>query len=126
MLFQLRRADGSIDPQSSGTLVEPGGTSAALAGRSGLRLEPGRTWRSAASGARYPVAWTIRLPALDGELAVSAALDDQELRTGESTGIAYWEGAIDVSGRLGGRPVKGRGYLEMTGYAGRSMGGLMR
>ena len=34
------------------------------------------------------------------------------------------EGAIDVRGRAGSRAVRGRGYLEMTGYAG-SMGRVL-
>lgn len=126
MLFQLRRADGSLDPRSGGTLVEAGGTVVPVAATDAVRLTAGRTWTSAASGARYPVAWTVDLPDRDLTLDVTAALDDQELRTGRGSGVTYWEGAIDVRGRHRGRAVRGRGYLEMTGYAGRGMGQLMR
>ncbi|HYH45776.1 MAG TPA: lipocalin family protein, partial [Thermoanaerobaculia bacterium] len=28
----------------------------------------------------------------------------------------YWEGAVDVTSR--GTPLRGRGYVELTGYAG--------
>lgn len=126
MIFQLRRNDGSIDPRSSGTLVEPGGTTIPITLESGFRLEPGRVWKSSASGARYPIEWSVRLPRQDVELAVVAALDDQELHTERSTGVTYWEGAIDVRGRVRGRAVKGRGYLEMTGYSGMPMGRFMR
>jgi predicted secreted hydrolase len=122
MIFQLRRADGSIDPRSSGTLVEPDGTRTAITLNSGFHLDPGRVWKSPASAARYPVRWTVQLPGNDMTLSVSAALDDQELHTERSTGVTYWEGAIDVAGRVRGRAVKGRGYLEMTGYSGQSMG----
>ena len=45
----------------------------------------------------------------------------QELRTERSTGVTYWEGAIDVRGTRDGREVRGRGYLEMTGYSGAPM-----
>ena len=41
--------------------------------------------------------------------------DDQELDARGSTGTTYWEGA--VTALEGGRRV-GRGYLELTGYAG--------
>jgi predicted secreted hydrolase len=41
-------------------------------------------------------------------------LDDQELALNQLT---YWEGAIEVAGKLAGNPLKGRGYLELTGYA---------
>jgi predicted secreted hydrolase len=46
---------------------------------------------------------------------VSAALKDQELRLKP---IMYWEGSIRASGLVGEKPLKGSGYLEMTGYAG--------
>ncbi|MEP6914650.1 MAG: lipocalin-like domain-containing protein [Acidobacteriota bacterium] len=126
MIFQLRRADGSIDPRSSGTLVEPDRGPTAITLDSGFRLEPGRTWLSRATGGRYPIAWTVRLPRFDIELTVTAAVDDQELHTERSAGVTYWEGAIDVTGRARGHVVHGRGYLEMTGYAGKSMGSVMR
>jgi predicted secreted hydrolase len=56
-------------------------------------------------------------------MRVSTPLPDQELRT-LGDGIAYWEGMIQVVGTAGGRPVRGRGYLEMTGYRG-SLGRVM-
>ncbi len=124
MIFQLRRADGSIDPRSSGTLVERDGTTIPIT--SGFRLEPGRQWKSAVTGSQYPVTWTVRVPARDLTLDVAAALDGQELHTEQSTGVTYWEGAVDVAGSIRGEPVKGRGYLEMTGYSGAPMGHLMR
>ena len=57
---------------------------------------------------------------------MTAAQPDQELRTPRSTGVTYWEGAVVVTGTLGADPVAGRGYLEMTGYAGQSMGDVFR
>ena len=33
-------------------------------------------------------------------------------------GFRYWEGAVEVRGTSAGRPVTGRGYVELTGYAG--------
>jgi predicted secreted hydrolase len=32
--------------------------------------------------------------------------------------VAYWEGLVDAEGRVKGQPVRGRGYVELTGYAG--------
>lgn len=126
MIFQMRRADGSIDPRSSGTLVEPDGTVRPITSESGFVLEPGAPWTSKASGAHYPLRWRIRVPDSDLDLSVAAAVDDQELHTEGASGVAYWEGAIDISGRSRGRDIKGRGYLEMTGYAGAAMGELLR
>jgi len=47
---------------------------------------------------------------------VQPLLDDQELALAPLT---YWEGAVEVTGRKAGGAVSGRGYLELTGYAGR-------
>ena len=124
MVFQLRRRDGSMDPRSSGTLVEADGSFRQMALGDGLALEAGRVWASPATGGRYPVEWRVRSTREALDLVVRAVVDDQELRTGESTRINYWEGAIDVSGSVNGRTVRGRGYLEMTGYAGRSLDAL--
>ena len=53
------------------------------------------------------------------EIEVTPLLSDQELRTS----FTYWEGAVSLSGQSLGRPVGGRGYVELTGYA-RSMQGV--
>ena len=52
-------------------------------------------------------------------LTIRAALDQQEMHL--QSGLAYWEGAVDISGTRDGRPLTGNGYLEMTGYGGRAM-----
>ena len=57
---------------------------------------------------------------------VRAAIDGQELHTDESTGVTYWEGAVVATGTRHGEPVQGRGYLEMTGYAGAPMSEVLR
>ena len=123
MMFRLRGRDGSIDPRSSGTVVDPGGRSRALETAS-FALDPGRIWSSPATGGRYPVEWRVRVPAELLDLAVRASVDSQEL-SGLASGVAYWEGVVDVDGTRGGRRVTGRGYLEMTGYAGKPMGEVM-
>ena len=72
-----------------------------------------RLWRSARSGARYPVEMQLRVG--ERSLHLVPLFDDQELDTRASTGTIYWEGAMRVL--EDGREV-GRGYLELTGYAG--------
>jgi predicted secreted hydrolase len=111
--FRLRRADGSSLwaggswRGSTGTLqiFEPGA----------VRFTPGRLWASPGSGARYPLQWTVDTPV--GRFEVRALLDAQELDSRGSTGTVYWEGLSDLFDAQGRRV--GRGYLEMTGYAGR-------
>ena len=120
MVYTMRRDDGAPDPRSSGTFVAPDGDITRLAAGD-YALVSGRRWTSPASGASYPVGWEIRVPSLGMDLDVEAAVDAQELQTGESTGVTYWEGAIDVRGTRGGAAVTGQGYLEMTGYAGPPM-----
>jgi predicted secreted hydrolase len=125
MIFQLRRADGSRDPHSSGTAVDASGATTAIAPGS-FDLAPGATWRSPETGGAYPTSWRVTVPGRGLDLTVRAAVDDQELRTAKSTGVAYWEGAVVVEGTRDGRPVGGRGYLEMTGYSGQTMGALFQ
>ena len=79
-----------------------------------VRFVPGRIWHSASSGASYPVQWQVETPA--GRHRVEALLDAQELDSRGSTGAVYWEGLSDMLDAAGARV--GRGYLEMTGYAG--------
>jgi len=117
MLYQLRRADGSRDPHSSGTLVGRDGRTRHLSANDFSLTPGGRTFK-ARSGATYPVAWRIAIPSEQLGLEVTTPLADQELSTDKSSGITYWEGLIDVAGSARGTPVRGRGYLEMTGYRG--------
>jgi len=115
MLGRLRRQDASADPYSAGTYVDPQGRARHLSA-SDFALVPGKIWASRETGGRYPVAWTVRVPSLHLEASVTTRLPQQEL-SGKS--LAYWEGAIEISGVKDGKPVHGAGYLEMTGYAGR-------
>jgi predicted secreted hydrolase len=115
MLYQLRRSDGSRDPRSSGTLIAADGRTTHLSAAD-FSLTPGRRTFHADNGAIYPIEWAIAIPSQTIDLLITTPLDNQELDLGRSTGVAYWEGAIDVTGRSAGQDVKGRGYLEMTGY----------
>ncbi|HJN46069.1 MAG: carotenoid 1,2-hydratase [Acidobacteria bacterium] len=125
MFFQLRRDDGNRDPHSAGTWVEADGTATPI-GVEMATLTPGRTWVSPTSDAVYPIEWRIALPERDARLEIAAVVDAQELDTDASTGVTYWEGAVTVTGQVGDRTVTGRGYLEMTGYAGRPMSEMFR
>ncbi len=111
--FRLRRMDGT-PLYDGGSFRRLDGPVQAFAPGT-VAFMPGRTWASAASGARYPVEWTVNTPA--GRFSVVALVDAQELDSRASTGAWYWEGLSDLR-TLEGRRV-GRGYLEMTGYASR-------
>jgi len=118
MVFQLRRSDGTLDRHSSGTWIEADGKHRPLK-LSEFTLKVDEVWRSPKSGAAYPVAWRVEIPRENLILNVRAVLLDQELRTERSTGVNYWEGAVEVSGNRAQRLSRGRGYLEMTGYSGK-------
>ena len=118
MLFQIRLREGGRDPFCHGTFVEADGRTIPIK-NDDFEFVPGRTWRSPESGGEYPVAWTIRLPRLDLAIEVEAALEGQELVLKP---ISYWEGSVAAEGARRGLPVRGRGYLEMTGYAGGLVG----
>ena len=112
MLYRLRRADGTADRFSAGTLVAADGTSRRL-GAGDVTFEVRDTWASPRDGARYPARWRIGVPGEALELDVVPRLADQEL----DLGVRYWEGAVRVEGRSHGRPLAGAGYVELVGYA---------
>jgi predicted secreted hydrolase len=112
MLYQMRRGDGSRDPFSSGSIVARDGSVVHLSAGD-YTLEPLDTWRSPETDTSYPTRWRVTIPGQQLTLDVRAAMPNQELHTPHSTGVTYWEGAVDVSGA-----VRGRGYMELTGYSG--------
>ena len=114
MLYQMRLESGAADPASSGTLIAPDGATTHLRSTE-FRLTPTEFWTSEATGARYPTGWRVELPEQGMQLTIRAVLKNQELAL---LPLAYWEGAIEVNGTRAGRAIKGRGYLELTGYAG--------
>jgi len=110
MAFRVRRRGGGV--------VWGGGSFRARDGRV-TRLAPGdvtftpaTTWRSTRTGATYPVATTVtvRLPEGIRRFALQPLFPDQELDARGGGMPVYWEGAVRTAG--------GRGYLELTGYAG--------
>jgi len=115
MLYLLRWKDGSPDSYSSGTFVYPDGSLRHLK-LDDFRVEIMDTWKSPKSGGLYPMGWKILIPSERVALELQPYFKDQELRTGKSTRVNYWEGAVRVKGSYRNQPVKGLGYVEMTGY----------
>jgi predicted secreted hydrolase len=111
MFYALRARDGSRDSHSAGTWIERSGAARALADAD-VRIATLDHW-TGADGVRYPAGWRIRVSSLALDVTVQPVLADQELKTQPR----YWEGAVDVSGAREGRPLGGRGYVELVGYA---------
>ena len=116
MYYVLRNADGTPSPISSGTFVQPDGTSQYLAGQD-FALTVEAQWMSPTSQATYPSRWTLSVPTKGLTLHLQPVLRNQELITRNSTQVTYWEGAVDVTGTRNGTTVSGHGYVELTGYA---------
>lgn len=116
MLYRLRRADGSADPASSGTLIDHDGQAHHLS-IGDFTLEPMSYWTSPANKARYPQHWRLTIPSKQVSLDLIPRLAEQELATTRSTQVTYWEGAIEATGTAQGQPIHGQGYMELTGYA---------
>jgi predicted secreted hydrolase len=114
MVFRMRRADGGV-VWAGGSWRGSGTAPVRAFSPDEVAFAPGRTWQSGTTGARYPVAWTVRTPA--GTFGVRALLDGQEMDSRGSTGAVYWEGLAELLDAQGRRV--GLGYLEMTGRAGR-------
>ena len=118
MFFEIRQKDGGRDAASGGTLVAPDGRTRRLSAADVETTALAR-WTSPRSGASYPARWRLGIPSEGLELEIDPLVSDQEMRTS----FTYWEGAVRVSGTSRGLPLRGRGYVELTGYA-RSMQGV--
>ncbi|MFZ0544299.1 MAG: lipocalin-like domain-containing protein [Candidatus Promineifilaceae bacterium] len=112
MFFQIRQADGRLEPASSGTFIYPDGTTRTL-DREAWQLTVTDTWVSPESGAEYPAGWQISIPELALEIEGRPFMNNQEL----NVSTTYWEGAVQFSGTIDGRSVEAKGYIELTGYA---------
>jgi len=111
MYYRLRRKDGSVDPYSQGSLIDPSGRVTRLAAGD-VRIQILSRW-SSPHGGIYPARWHVQIKTARLALDVRPILADQEL----DVAVRYWEGAVDVSGTRAGVPLTGRGYIELTGYA---------
>ncbi len=112
MFFQIRNKDGSIEPFSSGTLVESDGSTIFLT-RDDVNITVEDTWTSNITQGRYPAKWHVSSDKGDFDLTLTPLIPDQEMRVS----FTYWEGAVNITGTSKGTSVTGRGFVEMTGYA---------
>jgi len=123
MLYRLRKEDAQTLGESSGTYVSPEGARTHLP-KDAFQIEVLDTWTSPHTNAKYPASWKISAPGKELDLEVRPLLPDQELLTTGTTGVNYWEGLCEFTGKIKGRAVHGRGYVELVGYAGKFIKGL--
>ncbi|MCA9799242.1 MAG: carotenoid 1,2-hydratase [Cyanobacteria bacterium HKST-UBA04] len=135
MLYVLRRQDGQWDDNASGTYIKPmslaikpksSATAASMPmpsvhlSRAEFSITKASSWTSPSTKGTYPMDWRIQVPSQGLDLRVRPFFKNQELEIpgiGQYQGLAYWEGACQVSGTHNRKPVSGQAYVEMTGYA---------
>ena len=108
MLFNFRDADGQVQPQSSGTWIDPDGTTHHLQAGD-FSVQALEQWTSAESGTTYPVKWSVAVPEFGLQATVEATFPEQEMPV-QLTPL-YWEGSVAVTGTT-----NGNGFVEMAGY----------
>ncbi len=111
MFYQLRRTNDKKDASSGGTWLSSSGAVSQLHADD-VEIVVEDTWVSPGGG-EYPSRWTLRVPRVGIDVAVTPVIANQEL----ITTVRYWEGAVDVIGESGASTITGRGYVELTGYA---------
>jgi len=109
MLYLIREEKGYVE--AAGIYVTPSGSTIPLTWDDFTLEETGVTWTSPDTGATYPAQWRVTIPDHDVDVTVTPMLADQEMNTRATTGIVYWEGAVEVTGN---RP--GVGFVELTNY----------
>jgi predicted secreted hydrolase len=114
MLFQLRERAGGTSASSSGTFIAKDGSIRALQ-KADFDITVLGKWLSPHTQGMYPAAWEVRLNEAGCVLEIHSWMADQEVNF---PAVTYWEGAVRFEGICNGGPVRGNGYVELTGYAG--------
>src|SRR2546427_7849612 len=116
MVYRIRRRDGTIEPASGGTWIRADGSAVPLTSDEITVAVLGH-WQSPQSRGSYPARCRLAVPSADVAVEIVPTVPHQELLTHRSTQVTYWEGSVTVTGERAGRPVRGLGYVELTGYA---------
>jgi len=73
----------------------------------------GKKWKSKKTGTIYPLSWEIKIPKEKITLRVETKINNQEVNFGT---INYFEGPLNVQGKIDDKKVKGEGFMELVGY----------
>jgi predicted secreted hydrolase len=110
MYYQMRKNDGTPDLFSKGIIVNKDGTSK-LIKKDDVYLKVTDYWESP-SGVKYPSGWELDITDEKIRLEIIPAVKNQLM----DVSISYWEGAVIIEGMKDQEKLKGRGYVELTGY----------
>jgi predicted secreted hydrolase len=115
MFAEIRTQSGQSQEIFEGTLVLPDGSQFVI-NQSDFELTPLGSWISSTTGITYPSGWRVVFPAYEIDLTIRPLIPDQEM----TVAFTYYEGSTLIEGTLAGEAVRGRGYVELTGYGGSS------
>ena len=74
------------------------------------------SWTSEATGAEYPMGWTLRVEPLEMDLTLTPVMTNAEFAASAFVPVAYWEGAMTAEGIRGQSAITGKGFVELVGY----------
>ena len=98
-----------------GTYVPQEGQAVHVPGKH-IAFDSTGSWTSEATGAEYPMGWTLRVEPLEMDLTLTPVLTDAEFAVSAFIPVAYWEGAVAAEGVRGQAAITGNGFVEMVGY----------
>jgi predicted secreted hydrolase len=110
MYYQMRKKDGTSDVFSKGVFVDETGSSQLLQ-KDDVVLEVTDYWETP-DGEKYPSGWNLQIPSKEIDLKITPAVKNQLM----DVVVRYWEGSVKIEGTKSNIDVRGRGYVELTGY----------
>lgn len=116
MISIIRDTNGQLLNTSSGAVIYPDGSSMPFSADQ-MDVKILETWISPSTSADYPVHWIIKVPEFRIELEIRVLIKEHEIVSATSTTINYWEGPVNVTGKMNGQSVYGHGHVELVGYA---------
>lgn len=108
-------AIGHTSITTYGTYIPPDAPPMDLKGDD-IALVATGSWTSQATGTVYPMGWKLTVGSIDLALTLAPVQQNAEFAGSRFVPPAYWEGAVAGEGSKGGRPVAGKGFMEMVGY----------
>ena len=110
MYYQMRKIDGTPDIFSKGVYVNNDGSSQLLK-KDDMVLSVSDYWLSP-TGEKYPSGWNLQIPSKEIDLKITPAVKNQLM----DVAVRYWEGSVKIEGKKSNTDIRGRGYVELTGY----------
>ena len=82
----------------------------------GYTMMPLASWVDPVTGKEFATQWRVTEPSREICLTITADFDHQVMRLtpNQFLPLCFWEGACTVSGTIGGQPVTGAAYGEVT------------